>query len=67
MAAEVVRMAQVTGACDHIKFQARCRVGQGTHVSGGMGGAWRRMEGVWNIQLDPRGKHCTLCGRDGCP
>ena len=25
MAAEVVRMAQVTGACDHIKFQARRR------------------------------------------
>ena len=38
-----LRVAQVTGACDHIKFQARCRMGQGTHVRGGMGGAWRCM------------------------
>ena len=30
------------GACDHIRFQARSRVRQGTHVRGGMGGAWGR-------------------------
>ena len=40
MAAQVVRVAQVTGACSDIGFQARCRVRQGAHVRGDMGGAW---------------------------
>ena len=26
MAAQVVRVAQVTGECNHIRFQARCTV-----------------------------------------
>ena len=44
MAAQVVKVAQVTGTCDHIRFQARCRVRRGTHVKGDIGGVWRCME-----------------------
>ena len=66
MAAQVVRLAQVTGAYDHIRFQARCKVRQGTHVRGDMGRAWSCME-LGQIQLDPRGTHCTRCGRDSSP
>ena len=29
-----LRVAQVTGACDHIRFRERCRARQGTHVRG---------------------------------
>ena len=27
-----LRVAQITGACDHIRFRARCRAKQGMHV-----------------------------------
>jgi len=40
MAAQVIRVAQVTGACDDIGFRARCRARQGRHVRGDMGDAW---------------------------
>ena len=36
MAAQVVRMAHVTGACDHIRFQ-----GRGRERMWGDGGEWR--------------------------
>jgi hypothetical protein len=49
------RVTQVTGACDHIRFRARCRARQGRHVRRDMGmhgGGRRCMEvygGAWGI------------------
>ena len=52
------------GGVRSYQVQAKCRVKRGMHVRGDMGGAWRCMG---QIQLDPRGTHCTRCGRDGSP
>ena len=49
MEAQFVRVDQVTGACDHISFSARCRMRQRTHVRKDMGDAWRCMGGAWGI------------------
>ena len=45
-AAQVIRVSQVTGACDDIGFQARCRVRQRTHVRKGDMRAHRELSEV---------------------
>ena len=38
-----LRKLNMTGGCNHIKFQARCGVRKGMHARGDIGGAWRCM------------------------
>ena len=61
MAAQVIRVAQVTGACDDIRFRARCRVRQRTHVRKGDMRAHRELSEV----QDDAG--CIMCMRIKLP
>ena len=65
MAAQVVsKNGSGDGGVRSHQVPSKVQGGAGNACEGRHGGC---MEGVWHIQLDPRGTHCTRCGRDGSP